>query len=233
MNVRLLNYTPKPIETVYTAARACYSENEPSNIWSRRRTDLEMSRLIDQVISSGHLSVLEHLSFTFAIEGISRTASHQLVRHRMASFSQQSQRYASLLESDFITPPSVKFSPEAAEIFKEQIAQSADAYRRLIRMGIPKEDARFIMPNATATNIVMTMNFRELTYVAGLRLCQRAQWEIRKVFLNIKSELHSIPELSGFADYLGPRCENLGYCPEYKSCGYYPSKRDVISFEDE
>jgi thymidylate synthase (FAD) len=231
MRVRLINYTPKPIKTVYTAARTCYSEKVPSDIWSKRVTEFEMGKLLDKTISSGHHSILEHISFTFSIEGLSRAASHQLVRHRIASFSQQSQRYTNLEDTEFVVPPSINYNTEAKMIFEEAMSNARALYKKLIDKGIAEEDARFIMPNATATNIIMSMNFRELWHVAGIRLCQRAQWEIRELFMKIKSELHSVPELTGLGEYLGPRCENLGYCPEFNSCGYYPTKKE--KFEEE
>lgn len=226
LSVRLLNYTPKPIETVYTAARTCYSEKSPSDIWSKRTTEFEMIKLLDKTITSGHHSILEHILFTFSVEGLSRSASHQLVRHRVASFSQQSQRYTDMSEAEFITPTTIKFNNKALAIFNKITEETRRAYSELRDLGIPAEDARFVMPNASTTNLVMSMNFRELWYVSGIRLCRRAQWEIRDLFLRIKSELHSVPELTGLAEYLGPRCETLGYCPEFKSCGYYPTKED-------
>lgn len=228
MRVSLINYTPKPIETVYTAARTCYSRETAAEIWARRVTSFEISKLLDKTIESGHHSVLEHISFTFAIEGISRTASHQLVRHRLASFSQQSQRYSSLTGQPAIVPPSIKHKPEAEVIFNEAVENCRRAYQELIDLGIPKEDARFVMPSAMATNLVMTMNFRELWYVSGIRLCRRAQWEIRDLFIKIKSELHSVPELTGLADYLSPRCIAVGYCPEFQSCGFMQSRDDAM-----
>ncbi|MFP4458215.1 MAG: FAD-dependent thymidylate synthase [Candidatus Zixiibacteriota bacterium] len=233
MRVSLINYTPKPIETVYTAARTCYSKKTASQIWAKRVTSFEMGKLLDRTIESGHHSILEHISFTFAIEGVSRAASHQLVRHRLASFSQQSQRYAELDDQGYITPNSIKYSTDAKMIFEEAMASCKQAYEKLRKKGIPKEDARFIMPNATSTNLVMTMNFRELWHVSGIRLCKRAQWEIRELFIKIKSELHSVPELTGFADYLGPRCETLGYCPEFQSCGLYPTRREALKNDKE
>lgn len=228
MQVRLLNYTPKPVETVYTAARTCYSDLEPSGIWSRRVSYVEMVKLLDKTIASGHHSVLEHISFTFSIEGISRSCSHQLVRHRLASFSQQSQRYISMTDAEYVIPPTINFNPKAKEIFQRLIADCNKAYDDLIEIGISQEDARFVMPNAAATSLVATMNFRELWHVAGIRLCQRAQWEIRELFQKIKSEMHSVPELTGLAQYLEPRCVQIGYCPEYKGCGYYKSKEESI-----
>ena len=232
MKVRLINYTPNPIETIFTAARTCYSPDGPISIW-KRTSDGEISQdkmfsLIDRVIASGHLSVLEHISFTFAIEGISRACSHQLVRHRIASFSQQSQRYVSA-GKDFVIPDSISNDESAEKIFSDTLRTIEETYKKLVERGIPKEDARFILPNATQTKIVMTMNFRELYQVCQIRLCTRAQWEIRELFWKVKSEIKKVPQLAGLSEYLVPQCQILGYCPERKSCGLMPS-RDEIEF---
>jgi len=235
MIVKLINYTPKPIETAFTAARTCYSAEGPASIWSRAKGDSEpaitrdrMHSLLDRVIASGHMSVLEHINFTFSIEGCSRACSHQLVRHRIASYSQQSQRYVKLKERNFVIPPTIRGNDEARAIFEKFLDSAKFAYEKLIELGIPKEDARFVLPNATMTNLVMTMNFRELYTVCQVRLCTRAQWEIRELFIKVKAEIKKVPELSGLADYLQPKCIILGYCPEEKSCGLMPSKSEVI-----
>ena len=235
MKVTLINYTPHPIETAFVAARTCYSADTPSNLWERSTTDSEdkispdrMHSLLDKVINSGHHSVLEHINFTFAIEGISRSCSHQLVRHRIASYSQQSQRYVKVAPDAFVTPPTIAANPQAKKIFDDFIASVNRTYQKLLELGIPKEDARFVIPNAAKTNLVMTMNFRELYNVSQIRLCVRAQWEIRELFWKIKSELARHEELRGLADYLAPKCEILGYCPEHKSCGRYPTKEEVL-----
>ena len=234
MKVKLINHTPKPIQTVYIAARTCYSAEGPQTLWDSTEIDKEkdisyekMYSLLDKVFVSGHLSVLEHISFTFAIEGISRACSHQLVRHRIASFSQQSQRYVEIDEDDFIIPATISENIEANEIFKDFLVDVSKIYKQLIEIGIPREDARFVLPNAAATNIVMTMNFRELYNVSQIRLCTRAQWEIRSLFWLIKSEIKKILELTGLAEYLQPTCKILGYCPENKSCGLMPSQNEV------
>ena len=229
MLVRLLNYSPRPIETIFTAARTCYSSSMPSKIWSGKYSEMDMTRLLDKTIAAGHHSILEHISFTFAIEGISRACSHQLVRHRIASFSQQSQRYVDMSKAAFVVPPSVEFDNyEALQILEDAYANAQRAYKRLLKLGIPEEDARFVMPNGTATNLVMTMNFRELMQVSQIRLCTRAQWEIRELFSQVKSEIKSVPELSGLGDYLQPKCIVLGYCPEYESCGMMPTKKETL-----
>ncbi len=183
-----------------------------------------MHSLIDKVIAAGHQSVLEHISLTFSIEGISRSCSHQLVRHRIASFSQQSQRHVRVEEGEWVVPPSIEANPSAEGIFQAALGQIYVAYRELIDLGVHPEDARYLLPNATKTNLVMTMNLRELYTVSGVRLCARAQWEIRQVFEAIREELVKVDDLRGFASHLQPICSHLGYCPEQKSCGLFPVK---------
>ncbi|MGC9314257.1 MAG: FAD-dependent thymidylate synthase [bacterium] len=229
MKVVLINHTPKPLKTVYTAARTCYSPDSPSNIFTDEIAFEKMTRLLDKVIDAGHHSVLEHISFTFAIEGISRTCSHQLVRHRIASFSQQSQRYVESGPEGTVRPGTIEFNDNAREIFDDIIRQSGEIYSELTEMDIPAEDARFVLPNACTTNIVMTMNFRELMTTCGIRLCTRAQWEIRELFHHIVSEMKKVDEMSGLAKYLVPKCDILGYCPEMHSCGRRPTKAEIFN----
>ena len=141
----------------------------------------DIEKFLDKIMSLGHHSVLEHVSFTFAIEGISRVTTHQLVRHRIASFSQQSQRYVSHKEHfTSIVPDSIAADRRSPARFSTEMSDTVHkAYGRLIEMGIPAEDARYILPNATETKIIMTMNARELLHFFALRCCERAQWEIR------------------------------------------------------
>ena len=223
MRIHLIHHTPEPLRTLYIAARTCYSPTGPLSIEETPREKMES--LILKVFSSGHESILEHVSFTFGIEGVSRVLTHQLVRHRIASFSQQSQRYVNIKE-DAIVPPSIKRNKEAMALFQIGIDQVWKIYRELLGMGIKKEDARFILPNATATSLVMTMNLRELIHTTGLRLCFRAQWEIRMLFAFIKREVKKVDRF--IASFLQPRCIHLGYCPEEKTCGLKPLKREVI-----
>ena len=223
MRVRLIQHTPEPLRTLYVAARTCYSPAGPLSIEEATREKIET--LIEKVFRSGHESILEHVSFTFGIEGVSRVLTHQLVRHRIASFSQQSQRYVKM-EEGVVVPPSIKKKREAMELFQKGIDHAWEIYRGLLEMGIKKEDARFILPNATPSSIVMTMNLRELIHTSGLRLCFRAQWEIRMLFTYIKREVKKVDRF--LADFLQPRCIHLGYCPEKKTCGLRPLKREVI-----
>ena len=163
-------------------------------------------------------SFLQHLSFTFAIEGISRACSHQLVRHRIASFSQQSQRYIQVkkLEQNIVIPP--KMNKNAKDHFIFNIEKIRETYDVLINEGITREDARFILPNATQTSLLLTMDGKSLKHFFGLRLCNRAQWEIRLLAEEMLKLVRQVePEL--FGD-VGPYCVQLGKCPEGRfSCG--------------
>jgi thymidylate synthase (FAD) len=172
-------------------------------------------RIIKRVTGYGHASVIEHASFTFSIEGVSRAMTHQLVRHRIASFTQQSQRYVTYdtLEK-YVTPQSISDNAEAKDIFDRTLERISETYQKLLDMGIPKEDARFILPNAAKTNIIVTMNARELLHFFNLRCCARAQWEIRETAIEmLRQAKKATPALFENA---GPSCVQLGYCIEGK-----------------
>jgi thymidylate synthase (FAD) len=215
VNVILIEHTPNPERTIALAARLCYS---PSSIDDLREkmaaTDVES--LLDKIMSLGHHSVLEHASFTFGIEGISRVTTHQLVRHRIASYSQQSQRYVSHKEEfTSIMPDSIAKNHEARQIFAFMSETVHKAYSQLVEMGIPAEDARYILPNAAETKIVMTMNARELLHFFALRCCQRAQWEIREMSIEMLRLVRAIAPV--IFRQGGPGCVS-GSCPEGKFC---------------
>ena len=137
-----------------------------------------MQRIIEHCIKNGHESVLEHVSFTFLITGISRACSHQLVRHRIASFTQRSQRYVEEDEDNFIMPPSIN-TKDASELYFDVIDVCNEAYKKLRELGVKKEDARYLLPNAVCTDLYMTINGRSLRNFLKLRLDKKAQWEIR------------------------------------------------------
>ena len=229
MRVHLLNHTPQPIRVIYVAARTCSSQYLPQKIWEEYPSKEKMYALIDKIVNAGHYSILEHVSFTFAIEGISRACSHQLVRHRIASFSQQSQRYVNTDHSRFVEPRSIEADKRAQKIFKSVMNRTHNAYMLLRNLGIPAEDARYLLTNATRTNILMTMNLRELATASAIRLCTRAQWEIREVFLAIRAEIRNTKQVQGFATYLQPKCFMLGHCPEIRSCGQRPPKEEHVN----
>jgi thymidylate synthase (FAD) len=186
-----------------------------------RLTETQIQRLINHLVSSGHLSPFEHASFTFAIDGLSRAASHQLVRHRIASYTQQSQRYVTLEGIDYVTPDSIARRPEIKARYEETMQRLYALYRELLEAGVPPEDARFVLPNAAQTRLVMTMNARELIHVCSLRLCLRAQWEIVQLFELVKIEVDKVA--SRIAEELKPKCYHLGYCDERQGCGLIPT----------
>ncbi len=221
MKVKLLSYTNQAEVLCATAARTCYSSDSPSKILENVDAG-KAGKFIDNVVGMGHHSIIEHAYYTFSLEGVSRAMTHQLVRHRLASFSQQSQRYVSLLTPDFVVPPSVKGQPEAERRFKEAMEQAWGAYQKLAEL-IPVEDARYVLPNACTTNIMVTMNARELLHFFTMRCCNRAQWEIREVAdLMLEEVLKVSPSI--FKD-AGPGCVR-GPCPEGKmSCGHPRKKR--------
>jgi thymidylate synthase (FAD) len=167
--------------------------------------------------SVGHLSPFEHASFTYAVEGISRVASHQLVRHRIASYSQRSQRYVDSGRSGAVVPPEVSANPEALAVYERCVHDSREAYERLVSMGVPREDARFILPHGWETSIIVTMNARELHHFFQLRLCRRAQWEIREV---ARGMLILAREAAfELFETAGPSCVSEGECRELHTCG--------------
>ncbi len=219
IKVKLVNYTRKPLETVTWAALISYWNEWETEAFERIGNE-DVKRHLPKILSYGHESILEHAILTFAIEGISRIASHQLVRHRIASYTQQSQRYILLnpedVEKTFVIPDSIKKDSELLEEWKDLMRKSIELYRKTTEKGKHQEDARFILPQAVRTKIVVTMNLRELKHFFGLRACERAQWEIREVAWEMLKEIAKNDELRPIIKWakLGPRCIHLGYCPE-------------------
>jgi thymidylate synthase (FAD) len=224
------------VPLIYTACRTCYSELEPQEIFERATSGRVASErqqdLVRRVIDSGHGSTIEHIVFTFAISGVTRTLSHQLVRHRAGlAFDQQSQRYVDYKEPSYMVPGSVDDAgDEVRERFIQQLGSSLDVYAEMLEAGIPGEDARFVMPNATRTNLVMTTNLRALIHMSGLRLCTMAQWEIRRLFQLIRHEVFAVSPFLG--SFLAPKCVPLGYCDEDRNrdehCPIRPHKDNVL-----
>ena len=214
MKVTLLAHTPEPEKVCAAAARSCYSGDGASDLLDSKYPE----KFLAGVVKMGHESVIEHAVFTFSVEGVSRSLTHQLVRHRIASFSQQSQRYVSLETPDYVTPITVEGDGERERIFRETMEAAWAAYNRLLEAGVPAEDARYVLPNACTTNITITMNARELRHMFSLRCCNRAQWEIREM-ADRMLELCKEACPSMFAD-AGAACVR-GPCPEgKKSCGH-------------
>jgi thymidylate synthase (FAD) len=225
------------VPLIYTACRTCYSELEPQEIFRRSTAGeidpAKMQKLISGVIESGHGSTIEHVVFTFGISGVSRTLSHQLVRHRAGvAFDQQSQRYVTFKGASTLLPTSIaEAEADLRDRFEDQVEGSMSLYGELVAAGIPGEDARFVFPNATRTNLVMTTNLRALIHMSGLRLCTMAQWEIRRLFQLIRHEIFSVSPFLGA--FLAPKCVALGYCDEMgnrdEHCPIRPHKDNVLA----
>jgi thymidylate synthase (FAD) len=225
------------VPLIYTACRTCYSELDPDEIFRRASVGeidpAKMQKLISGVIESGHGSTIEHVVFTFGISGVSRTLSHQLVRHRAGvAFDQQSQRYVKFKSAATMLPHTIAEADEDVRArFEEQVQGSMSLYGDLVEAGIPGEDARFVFPNATRTNLVMTANLRALIHMSGLRLCTMAQWEIRRLFQLVRHEIFAVSPFLG--SFLAPKCVPLGYCDEMNNrdehCPIRPHKDNVLA----
>ncbi len=226
MLVQLLTHTPEPEQVVAAAARLCYSASSLDDLLAMDHE--ARTRLIRRVLGLGHLSVLEHATFSFGVEGISRACSHQLVRHRVASYSQQSQRYVSAVDRfEAVTPPSIVAQPELEARYNALLEEMHQLYGALSAAGIPAEDARFVLPNAAATKIVVSMNARELHHFFALRCCRRAQWEIRAMAVQMLKLARQVAPL--LFEQAGPGCLT-GCCPEGEmSCGAVAEVRRELS----
>lgn len=233
LKVVLLKHTPDPEAVVAMAAKLCYSSANIDEL-KKNIEAKDQKKFIEKLVKMGHLSPIEHISFTFGIEGISRACSHQLVRHRLASYSQQSQRYVSEKGQgaeaifDYVIPPSITEDKEARDAFERLMVEAQKAYDlivdRLNKNGISgdaaNQDARFVLPNAAETKIVITMNARELLHFFTVRCCERAQWEIREMaFQMLQEAKNAAPVIFGKA---GPGClyapctEGDFYCGKIK-----------------
>jgi len=183
MIVELLSMTSNAEKLIEDAARTCYQSE----------SDAEVGVLIKKLIKSGHDSVLEHASATFRISNVSRALSHQLVRHRLCSYSQQSQRYVKEDQFDYVIPESIfKLDPDEVRNFMSHMTQIQDMYNYWKSKGLKNEDARFVLPNACCTEVVMTANFREWRHIFSVRCDKHAQWEIRSMACHILWQLYSM-----------------------------------------
>ena len=211
LQVKLIGHTPEPERTVAMAARLCYSAIGAEQL-AETMTEQQIAKLLAKITNMGHLSTFEHVSFTFAIEGVSRVLTHQLVRHRIASYSQQSQRYVAEHDFEYIIPPAVAANPVAKAKFEQLMTMIRQTYSELVDMGVPQEDARYVLANAAETKIVVTMNARSLLNFFELRCCTRAQWEIRALANAMLSQVQQVAPLL-FAK-AGPTCVSQGICSE-------------------
>jgi thymidylate synthase (FAD) len=221
MNVKLIGFTPDPEKIPAMAAKLTHSKTKPQDLG--KTSNKELKAILEQVVGLGHTSVVEHASFTFAISDVSRSLTHQLVRHRIASFSQQSQRYVNLNEPAYVTPPKIAKSKQMKKAYDQTMKAIWKEYNKLLEMDIPAEDARYVLPNATCTNIIVTMNARSLLNFFELRCCLHAQWEIRTLAnLMLKEVKKAAPTIFKNA---GPLCKSKKTCPENKKdCPFYPKK---------
>ena len=235
MKVELIAYTPNPDYVVAMSAKLCYSKVGVSDI-REGLDDENVEKFISHLTSIGHESPVEHISFTFAIEGISRTCTHQLVRHRIASYSQQSQRYVKLNQFEYIIPPQIENNEKAKKIFIKSMIENQKAYDEIVEtlmednikiylnqgydekkaksMAEKKsiEDARYVFPNACETKIVVTMNARTLLNFFEHRLCERAQWEIKEMaYLMLEQVKKVSPHIFRNS---GPSCVSKSKCKE-------------------
>ena len=245
--VTLLTYTTEPERTVASAAKLCYSASDIATI-KDGLTDEKTASFVEMLAEIGHESPIEHAYFTFGIEGVSRSLLAQITRHRIASFSVQSQRYVKEKDLAYVTPPEIAKDPETLKLYQESMAQAEEAYHKLAdklsegyvaeylaagmnektaRRNAEKkaiEDARFVLPNACETKMVMTINARSLINFFHHRCCNRAQWEIRDVadqMLALASKV--APNIFKTA---GPPCL-VGGCPEGKmTCGKIKDVRE-------
>ena len=231
LNVTLIAHTPEPEKVIAMASRTCYSALDLAGLDQKTDTT-DNAAYIRRVLASGHTSIAEHASFTFGLEGVSRTLLAQITRHRVASFSVQSQRYVSVAGAevfDYVLPPRIRaLGPEAEEKFAQQMKTMQRWYDEWSEaLGQDSaEDARFVLPGAAATRIVMTMNARELLHFFSLRMCNRAQWEVREAAWRMYELVY--PLAPSVFELAGPGCARGG-CPEGKrSCGRAAEVREKI-----
>jgi len=219
MNVKLIGFLPNPEKMPAMAAKLTHSKTKPEDL--DKSSEKELKAILDQVMNLGHTSVIEHTSFTFAISDVSRSLTHQLVRHRIASYAQQSQRYVDFKKPNYVIPPKIAKNPEMKKAYDETMETIWNQYNTLLEMEIPPEDARFVLPNAACTNIMVTMNARSLLNFFELRCCLHAQWEIRQLANKMLKEVKKVaPTIFKKA---GPACKTKHICPENKKdCPLYP-----------
>ena len=217
MKVELITYTPEP-EKICAIAAHSWCAKDFTDLASKELSDQEIHDILKRMLRIGHHSVIEHANFTFYISGVSRVLSHQLVRHRIASYSQQSQKCVQLDEPSFITPQSIKRNPKANKKYRQIMDNIWEGYRFLLDAGINADDARLILPNATTTAIIVTMNARELRHFFEVRCCERANWEIRKMAYAMLKEVRKVAPI--FFEESGPCCdiclESLPNCKNKK-----------------
>ena len=221
IEVKLVNYTKNPEITVASAARTCFRDKTYESICEELKEE-DIQRIIKEVIIKNHLSVLEHINFTFSISGVSRALTHQLVRHRIASYSQLSQQRVDSSGLQFTIPPEIQDNSEIVKEYDEAVRNCQEVYKRMVRSGISRGSARYVLPSCFNTKIMTTMNARSLFNLFAQRECQVEEWEFRKVAHLMHDELMKVSPM--IFRYAGPPCQTHGVCPEGKKlheCGGY------------
>ena len=214
MEITLITHTPEPEMIIASAAKLCYSSSDIGSLMDGLTVE-KIDSFIKTLTDLGHQSPLEHCTFTFGVEGVSRALLAQLTRHRIASYSVKSQRYVKEGQFEYVVPPSIVDNQFLKVKYNELMKRIQEFYNSTIDFGIPAEDARFVLPNATETNLIMTMNVRSLLNFFELRCCERAQWEIREMAYKMLDICKDIaPNLFAKA---GPSCVR-GKCKEGKMC---------------
>jgi thymidylate synthase (FAD) len=218
MIVKVIQKTNNPADIMWIACKTCYSDKESWELHDdSKNTDAKTKEdLVLKVLKSGHQSIAEHVYLTFTLDGMSRKSSHQLVRHRIATYSQKSQRYVTYHKPfKYNTPDAIIGNFEARELFDKSMKESRDTYAKLLNLGINAEDARDVFPNACQTSIVMSCNLREFISICNLRLCLRAQQEIRDMFGMMKDELLKDENYHFLKEFFVPKC---AVCTEFDRC---------------
>ena len=223
MKVQILSHTEKPEQVIAAAAKLCYSNKADIDSLMNNLTPEKVQSFVEKLESLGHESPFEHVSFTFGVEGVSRALLAQITRHRVgASFSVRSQRYCSEDKFQYVIPPSIEKHDVHGVRYKALMAEIQSFYNRLVELGVPKEDARMVLPNACETRMVVTMNIRELWHFFNLRCCTRAQWEIRALAHDMLMLCKQAAPV--LFEHAGANCDAKGYCPEGRmSCGKAPT----------
>lgn len=218
IKVELISYTADPVMAIEHAAANCYDS-----------TPVGDGKLLNGCMKSGHTAVAEFASFTFHVSGVSRSLLAQLTRHRHMSFCVRSQRYCREDETGYVIPPKIKNDPKWADRYREVVDQLFSFYGSMVDDGVAPEDARYVLPNACETELDVCINFRELMQFCNLRLCSRAQWEIRKMTEMMRDEVVRVmPEAKRF---LVPNCEKnfpVCFCTESRSCGKHPKLNEIV-----
>ena len=224
IQTKLISYPQETDLIAKMAAAICYSGSHTYEE-VRKKAEERPAEYLSKIVKNGHLSILEHNIYVFYVSGLSRVASHQLVRKRIASYSQQSQRYVSAENFKAVIPETIKDS-DFIDDYNQKLEECGNLYQKMVDGGVPKEDARFILPGATTTQLIVSMNAHSLIDFFVQRLCVRSQWEIRQLAELMLDEVRKVSPLI-FKD-LGAYCDFYGYCPENdKSCGRIPTLNEI------